>query len=462
MSQHQAARARTSEAPRQSMIAPRSPGRTGAEAADQLSRSLALRAAATAIASRTFLTDDPLPRIRALDGATLGHSVLFDYALYAKTVWLTALDLRDVAIERARRSRLVVIVTLAVDAGLAGVSFAFRTPLPIAIALLAAATLLDLAMLRRLMGLAALREKGAARRAQAVDLLATGSDPYVTTRLPSPPAFQPVAWGNGRFDRSNFAPVLFATDKRAFPGFGDEALRHVFVHVPSPVRGTGADPVELEQGVRARIGAALTWSPRWHLLSGDVVIVDARAVTDTSAWVDGDKRPILWFPLDHLPGVDGVDRSAAARRYFAVQILFPEHGTSAAFFVRTFAAGGAAAVELALTSLGPIPPSGGAPSESGWFASAEGRLRHLTIDDDDGPAAGETTSRERHSRAMTENLFARTEIRATLRALHETLVNAIQDELAEQGFAGTGPREREEWLRGHGAVIDRIGEDKKP
>ena len=48
-----------------------------------------------------------------------------------------------------------------------------------------------------------------------------------------------------------------------------------------------------------------------------------------------------------------MDPEVSARRFFAVQVLFPEYLTAATFFVRLFWAGNAAACQVAVTTLGP-------------------------------------------------------------------------------------------------------------
>jgi len=82
---------------------------------------------------------------------------------------------------------------------------------------------------------------------------------------------------------------------------------------------------------------------------GEIIAIHGNSLSLDSKWLDDEKVPILWIDKGQQP----MDPEASTRRFFAIQILFPEYMTTATFFVRPFLAGNAAACQIALTTLGP-------------------------------------------------------------------------------------------------------------
>lgn len=268
-------------------------------------------------------------------------------------------------------------------------------------------------------------------------------------------------------------------------------ISQIFV-TPEVERGRSVDAKLLCDVVHRKVREAAASAGFPHLMVGSVVVVDGSTVRSTSPWLSRSGTPYLWVMADEIDGVAERDLCASVRVYLAIQILFPDHQTSATLFLRTLTAGNAAAVEIHLATLGPVQHSELELSQrllefrsrstdpkhstrdsqntfysrlfhsvrnrltrasdvtSLWdinldrivpFDSAEDReLREASEDLDEhlarwiGDWARLGNWREDHSLTLTNDYFGASECRAALRALYTRVSEAALDALKDNGF----------------------------
>ncbi len=70
-------------------------------------------------------------------------------------------------------------------------------------------------------------------------------------------------------------------------------------------------------------------------------------------WLDSEKRPLLFVLRDKVDEMLAAEPMVSARRYYAIDILFPQYMTKATFFLRFFQSGNGMSCHLAMTTLGP-------------------------------------------------------------------------------------------------------------
>jgi hypothetical protein len=365
----------------QSFIQPTESPNQASIMATELAGHLALRAAAAVVCVDDFPSSRTLPRIASVPFANCGHSVLFDYGLFARLVWLAALEVKPLVLDWvSRRNRLLAVGSLAgICACVLGWSAAGTALGGLISALVVAVVALGVISSEQLR----LARRVCARRAEIAEMYLAGR--LLSGNLAPPPGFELHDWGNGRFDDDSHVPVVVAREGRTFPGFGREQLRKVFVCTSQRSDVSQGDGPALDEGLRARVLRSVALSGRWRSLVGDIIVVDGHTIRPGSPWLDGNMRPLLWLPAEYLADAETLDPLAAARRDLAIQILFPTYATAATLFVRSFPVGSAAAVEVVLMTLGPVE---GTLADDGVIRYRASELRKAA-----GPIAGSMVER---------------------------------------------------------------------
>ena len=490
-----------------------------ARATEQCHEEVRTKAACFAAAAEISHPDfpfRPLPRVAPIPYANLGHLVLFNYEIFARAMWVTALDLRDAA-EQHDKHQSPHITAAAVACGL------------VAFALLAAKNWFALPFGGALVALLVYQAAAKTQRIEEFDRSVNRLKSNAVEKLlrcdlsglqeHSDLNHNWISWGSGQLDARRM-PVLIAAEERLFPGFGDARLRQVFAVPEADDSERGEDDELQGDPIYRRILKAAQCSGFPHVTTGRVVVVDGNTLCSDSPWLSADGSPLLWTDEPLLASLQERDARASARAYTAVQVLLPHTPILLTFFLRTFKTGHSAALELHLLTLGalkhhplavlqrlktlrhaatdqkPSDPQAPAKLQYGrWLqsvravlaASGPSLLQKLFTDQQETPehlvpfSAKEYAEisrgtlelsgclaywvgdllmksnwREENSISTTTDLFAQTEIHAALRLLYKQIVTAGLDALQDQGFDISEYRDKDGQWHIHADKIDNL------
>ena len=476
------------------------------------------RAAAAEIAKPEF-PDIELPRVAPLPYCNLGHLVLFDYDLFARAVWGTVFDLkahvvswRTTAGERDARATIAAIITFFIIVAAAACTLSGG----VLAAGLIIGTLVAVGVKAGMQfqgNIGAFNESARKIRTAAIEKLLEGNTEGMTEHAELKSRW--IEWGTGSLGGSA-APVLTASDQRPFPGFGRVQVDQLFVTPEAADRAELSDE-EIRDIIHTKVLHAAMTAGFPNIIVGPVVVLHGASLRNNSPWLSGASGPLLWLDINEINHVADRDPIASVRDYLAVQILFPDHETSATFFLRTFKAGNAASVEIHLTTLGPLESDDRhtlqrmmrlrTTTEADYNAFkvmrktayanllrglgliiiggedwiSEERISKVALDrltpfdlneatelraEADnlnerlvgwpGNWAGISNWREQHSKTLTSDYFGATECRAALRALYERVAAAALDALHEHGFDISKYRDRDGKWQVHADKIDSI------
>jgi hypothetical protein len=478
-----------------------------------MTRTMALRAAAATIAQRGFPLVE-LPRIARLPYVNLGHSVLFDYTLFARAVWGTALAMRRLHEQwRSRRNRWKVPAYL-LGAAFGAVGFLIGGLFAGAIA-----AALVAGIVKAVLGTDKKTDKEArALRKQAIEQLMKGELPSDANNSEMSDRRAWMEVGDGRIDAGRM-PVLVASEGRPFPGFGRVQAKQLFVCAPEQEKGVQSyDEESLRRAVLEKIVDSATRAGFAHVLMGETVVVHGGSLRKDSPWLAANGCPRLWASSSELAELSASSAGASFRTFLTVQILFPEHNTAATLFIRTFKAGNACAVEIALATLGPMDHSekllrrrllsleddekedgeskaslaaeetktrygavlrwwrlGSEESKDDLSSAADEAMDKLKPFDPDernelereserltglvsywSDWAGLDNWRENHSLTFTTDYFGSAESRAAIRALYERIAAGALDALSDLGMDVSAYRDKEGRWQVHADKIDQL------
>lgn len=157
----------------------------------------------------------------------------------------------------------------------------------------------------------------------------------------------------------DLTPVLIMfNNEQPFPGFGSLQLDNKFICRPKDEQIVREkQDAGLVSAVIEKLKTSFATKGINHVGFGKVVVINYDSISIDSPWLDKNKIPVLYQPIDQKDGFYELDESASARLYSVVEVLFPEYDSAACFFIRPFKAGNAAGCHIAITTLGP-PVSG--------------------------------------------------------------------------------------------------------
>jgi hypothetical protein len=306
--------------------------------------------AAEVIAAPGFPVKDPLPKVKPFPFTTFGHQPLFDYKLLLAIVWTVIEEMQSELASYSHAKTLAGCWML--GAGVLGLIMAASTEAGLA---LVAIFLLALGGLLMYLGKGPGLKPLSAIRAKAIESLIDG----LWEKQPSPGMLSLIEkysnrHGDGAIDGSRVPVVIVASDSHPFPGFGRLQAQETYLCAPKDSEeGQGLMFEQIEERLLCDVKQAIRQAGVEHVTFGDIVAVYGSSIPMGSGWLEQTWSPKLWLERSELDRLAELDPRVSVRRFFAIEILFPETMTSAYFFLRPFLSGCAASVHVVMTTLGP-------------------------------------------------------------------------------------------------------------
>lgn len=328
---------------------------------DEMTHKLTYHYAATIIADKNFPQIEKLPPITPLPFNTLGHQVMLDYRLLIHILDEVISEMKNaikdmptghVGIFRYIMGIFIGIVTGFI--GLAIVQGLFDSPI---VSIGAGLLVGFVAYAMTVEVIINTKEVLANVRAQAIEDLLKNHPRFLHhTNKQIDRIINHV--GNGKFD-DNCVPVLvLMNNKHPFPGYGELKAETQYICRPKNAdKITVMNLDEMRHHIAQQVMTTLNKYDFAHISCGEVVVVNGNSLRIDSPWLNSERAPRLYINQHEFNHAEQIDSHASIRKFFAVQILFPENMTTVTFFLRPFMAGNSASVQMAVSTIGPASMS---------------------------------------------------------------------------------------------------------
>lgn len=323
---------------------------------ENFTRQITQYLAAAEIASTDFPNAKKLQKLYPYPFTNFGHQVNFDIELFSKILWKVISEIQS---GLPNQSAWRMITTHRVMGFLAFFSLpliaihpAFMAGFPI---FLGASGYLREKYLKKH------KDRIADIRAEAIeDLINDKFDPTLGNHIKvKDTVAKGIAdvcqfYGNGQLGKDKHPLLLVASADHPFPGFGYCQIEEA-ISAPSEA-GHWVEPnafPSLESKITSNIRTRLMSNKSKDIQFGTVVCLHDSSVLMDSAFLDSEKRPVLWLGDDVVRKHLRMDGNASIRKYFAIQFFNSQYMNTTTIFIRPFLSGNSIAIHIALTTLGP-------------------------------------------------------------------------------------------------------------